>query len=221
MRIPHWQKVIQEIEENTRDDLSTLIAGVDPDTHYTSVAYVNYDHPTRDYRLVGGQVFKVPKKKSGSEAVCSMAHSLARPPLLRPDGAFVEDQLVRRGGNSRTKNPQNLIPLAQVAGACAAHFRGVHTAMVQANDWKGSVGKVPNQSRTCEVLGMEFEVKDAGYCVPLCRPQECYSIGEDGRESDVRPSDWHHLLDAAGIAIWAHKKLITQRTKVRFRKRSR
>lgn len=220
MRIPHWQKVLQEVEEATRGELSTLIAGVDPDTHYTSAAYVLYDHACRDYRLFGGQVFKVAKKKTGSEAVCAMSSMLGRHGLLvGPDAAFIEDQLVRRSGQGRTKNPQNLIPLAQVAGACASHFGGVPAAMVQANDWKGSVGKVPNQSRTCETLGMEFEVKDAGYCVPLCTPERCYSVDEEGIQKDTRPSDWHHLLDAAGIAIWAHKKLIVQRAKVKARRR--
>jgi hypothetical protein len=117
-------------------------------------------------------------------------------------GIAVEAQEIYRG---KTKNPQDIAVLAASAGVLlgAARARWPHADAVFAlpKDWKKGVPKRIHQARVLKRLGVPCELvgeKGTGYCVPLW-PEGKLPIGE----ADLNRSDWKHVVDAIGLAVYA------------------
>lgn len=117
------------------------------------------------------------------------------------DALAVESQEAYRGAGKNRATPDALVKLAHVAGAAAREYsrlvpgRSVHMPAPKA--WKGSVKKWITHRRVCEAFGWEFvrhDTKAGGWCEPVV------TFGE------IKGSQWSHVLDAIGLALWALKQ---------------
>lgn len=168
------------------------ILAVDPDLHNTAWCVLD------NARVYGG-VLSISKSLKGDDAVCAMAESLQRlahvPWIDVCDVYLVESQELHRMHKAA---PKDILRLAQVAGAALATVShqqpgGAIVRLVSPQEWKGQVPKEIHQARVCKRLGWEFTTK-AGYCVPNEKHLEDFGV--------VNLSDWKHLLDAIGLALW-------------------
>lgn len=170
-----------------------IILGVDPDLHATSFVWLGSNG------VLDVRVARVPKKIVGDEAVDAMCDVLAGMDLLRtalPDLVVVEGQHIVRGEKG-TKNPVDILRLAQVAGAasCAARraYRSTKTIRPTPAEWKGQVPKEVHQARVLRDQG--WGTMEAGLA----------ALGT--RWPEVTTREWLHVVDALGLAQWGRKKL--------------
>jgi len=173
-----------------------IILGIDPDLHNTGIA-----------TLLGSQVrevavARVSRRLKGRDAVLAMVDSIASTVGLLTDAVelvVVEGQVIYLG---KTKNPMSILHLAQVAGGALRSGFARSKLLPEPREWKGSVPKQIHQARVLTELGWAFErrgtVKD-GYCVPTSAPN-VFGAGA------LRPSDWKHVTDAIGLALWGYEK---------------
>jgi len=194
----------------------TLFLGIDPDMHDLAVASVctlpspvEGAPPTVTWSV--GCV-RIPKAITGLECVPILGAELmaaawkwrnAWDKLIQNDSPVVaiETPMVYR---KETKNPEDIIHLACVAGAaaCAYASQGFRVEMVEPQRWKGQVPKGVHQKRTLDALGLTGKRRggeSAGYMVP----DDPAFFGEFG--ASAKDGDWKHLLDAVGLALWASK----------------
>ncbi len=173
----------------------------DPDLHNTGWALVEKGaSDVLHVRDVG--CIKVPtqikkKKTKGEWAVRLMSRAVAewdRPVPWIEEIYVVEGQQIYFG---KTPNPQNIVHLAQVAGACLAWSDCEHTYLPSPSQWKGSVEKHIHQARICKKLGWDYEIRASGknrYAVPTNAP------------FSLKATEWKHCMDAIGLAIWGLEK---------------
>jgi hypothetical protein len=113
----------------------------------------------------------------------------------------VEAQEIYQFGTGRTANPKSIMYLATVAGmALAAHSRAFHLFFPTPQAWKGSVPKIIHQARILSKCGWKYEkvgTLDNGYCYPVDVP---IGLG------DFKKTDWKHLVDAIGLALYAKEQ---------------
>lgn len=187
--------------------------GIDPDLHNTAIAGVD-----EGGKLLFLKVASVPKNIKGSDAVPFMAYEVRRAlrglSLAFHTYGVVESQEIAYTARMGV-NPRSIIPLAQVAGACVAELIPVRkegaasVTVVSPQAWKGSVPKHIHQARTCKRMGWEFQTAGTGknqYCVPI--PASMNLGCQDVYYGNItRESDWKHLLDAIGLALWLRDKV--------------
>ena len=113
----------------------------------------------------------------------------------------VEAQKTYRG---KTKNPQDIVVLAAAAGvvlnAACARWPQATASFVLPEVWKKGVPKRIHQARILSRLGVPYTAKGTksdGYCVPHW-PEGRAPLGAD----KLNMSDWKHVVDAIGIAVW-------------------
>lgn len=170
--------------------------GVDPDLHACSWALLG-----SDLSLHCG-VWHVTNKLKGADAVAAMIQNIELPlpqvELQNIQIVVVEGQtLVARPG-ARHRRPDNIIHLAQVAGAAAATLmRQCHCSRLlipRPAEWKGQVPKDVHQARTYGRLGIQSE-QASGYVLPADQAQR------DSYAPGVRRAAWKHIGDAIGLAF--------------------
>lgn len=183
--------------------MSDLVIGIDPDTKSTAVAVAT------KHKLIEVAVIKPSKQDEDDSPAVAMARAVALhlPRIinrLNVNKIVIEGQQIRHGSSSP---PADILQLALVAGACvgvAARALGgiLSTILVPIpHDWKGNTPKPINQMRTFRALGLEAEQRSE-YCVPLDSPALQRVLGYQ----DVNTSDWKHLGDAAGLALWGARR---------------
>lgn len=177
--------------------------GIDPDLHTTAFAQVGLDKS-----ILGVGVAKVPAKFKGTEAVLRMIAEMQRFAcnhvwVTSTRLVCVEGQELYVG---KTKNPKDILALGQVAGGCVAAFAGLSIipdlAMPLPKEWKGGVPKRIHHARIYGSLGIAYKAcgtKENGYAVPL---DPVRTIGK------VLKSDWKHIGDAIGLALWAREQWV-------------
>lgn len=181
-----------------------LYAGVDPDLHDTAIAWLT---PKRE--VVKIDIVRVPQKLKGLDAANAMAVALVQASLGPPIEPYetviltVESQAYRSGasGGKRRANPEDLIPLATVAGAALARvlwsaMRRATSTLVLPEDWKGQRPKLVHQKEICKKLGWSYDEK-RDFVVPheeIVKRLEAHC--------NMIPADWKHALDAIGLALW-------------------
>lgn len=197
------------------------LIGIDPDLHRTAIALVE---PTvAGPMLRAFTVFRVPTTTTGSDAVVAMSRQVLHGVLHfaacaeigpnEPVRVAIEGQsLVARPG-FRHRRPDDIVHLAQVAGAalaaCVGTFDEGTFLLPRPGEWKGQVAKHAHQARTLRALGIDYEfVGEEGAKGSYARPTSIplLSGALQGALGGVRPSDWRHLSDAAGLALWAAPK---------------
>lgn len=186
--------------------------GVDPDMHHTAIAVVDVD----------GQVVMVGMVKTKDckerEAIVEMSHALAdyfmADELPRNIHTLVvESQEISYTAKSG-KNPRSVMMLANISGAVLAAAKVFYSIqgqdcrnvfLVPPAEWKGQVPKQIQQARTLQRLGWGFiktGPKLTGYCYPEKVPTNVIGI------ENILQGEWKHVLDAIGIALWAHDSFI-------------
>ena len=114
------------------------------------------------------------------------------------DLLVVESQEAYLGSGSRKSTPKDLIWLATVAGLMAA-IPSERLLMPRPKEWKGQVPKAIQQGRKARRLGWQgtiHETKSGGWFEPTdfgAYPPEIH---------DVRGTQWGHVMDAIGLALW-------------------
>lgn len=208
----------------------SYVLGIDPDLDTTAFAFVNANTSCVELVGVARPATRVVGRKAErmvAAIVKALSSVTSGGALLKPFHAaihaaveghrilrvVVEGQQIYQGVRQR---PDDILRLAQVAGAAAGvatHLAGAtQLLMPRPQEWKGSVPKPIHQARVLERLGWPYErkgpapkrtmgkVEHAGYCVPT-------SVPTDVALYDVRPSDWKHIVDAIGLALWGVDQL--------------
>lgn len=176
----------------------TYYIGIDPDVSTTAVATVGVvrDSESNELQVYGVQA-TVFRAKDTIEALYRFGGDKTYPVSTR---VAVESQHVIRG---RTKDPGSIIKIAQVAGAAAAWACRSGGSLLQMPDpveWKGSVPKQVSMERTARALGWDYTKKGTaktGYIVPK-KP----GVTNWNEVKLFLDSDWKHLMDAFGLALW-------------------
>ncbi|MEM7311343.1 MAG: hypothetical protein AAF682_32050 [Planctomycetota bacterium] len=169
-----------------------ITIGIDPDTKATGIAVVE------DGKVIRVATATVPAKwdiDKRTRAMVKRLHEVltelkAHVPHL--DRAVVEGQMVYPRERTR---PNDLIPLAQIAGAAEAYIGllwNVDVIAPKPRDWKGQVPKDVHQRRILARVGLTNGLD-----------------GVPGAESMTR-TQRGHVVDAVGLALWgAELKLRT------------
>lgn len=206
----------------------SYVLGIDPDLDTTAFAFVDANTTCVELVGVARPLKGVGRKVERMVAAINVAftniacdtHEFTYSQKIRD--AFergrifctvVEGQQIYQGVRQR---PDDILRLSQVAGGgagIASHLCGAtRLLMPRPQEWKGSVPKPIHQARVLERLGWPYErkgpapkrtmgkVEHSGYCVPT-------SVPSDVALYDVRPSDWKHIVDAIGLALWGVDQL--------------
>jgi hypothetical protein len=200
-----------------------IALGIDPDLHCTAWGVVstapNLANPIRAVGIV-----TVDRKLTGTAAVEAMLRQLSialDEPfcLFNIDTVIIEGQNLSGQGGRKHARPQDIIHLAQVAGAaagiaqaaCPLAFEGVRIPSPEV--WKGSVPKGAMQGRLYTRLGVPFTFKGGDgdqYAVPDWGQDvgTFHRFAHGGKASrKINPGDWKHLGDALLLAVWGLEQL--------------
>lgn len=177
--------------------MSTYFVGIDPDLHTTAIAVADL------HEVYHIEVVRSSNNLKGHDAVLDQIQRLAMAlprllehPLYDPATLVVESQRIYE--RHQKANPNSLLPVAQVAGGAVGVCEGRWANLVLPQDWKQQQPKEVNQARTYEHYGWDHK-KAKGYVVPT-----------NHGFTNVKDSDWKHLGDALGIALWAAKEAETK-----------
>jgi len=177
-----------------------IFLGIDPDLHSLAIASVGIGPVVRSLRVVNS------KGSTERDAVVDMASALAKLQLPEtPTVVVVEAQEVVYTARSGA-NPRDLINLAAVAGATVCKmkmlFPSASVWLTPPGTWKGQVPKQIHQARMFSKLGWPYEPRGSkirtGYCRPLSYGSQEAPAGAEG----LNISDWKHVGDAVGLALW-------------------
>lgn len=186
--------------------------GFDPDSHATSWGALEYVQGSMP-RVIGVGVVKVPASYKGFRAVREMAREMQKAELpFTPDILVVEGQQIYEKGKAK---PDHILQLAQVAGGVFSHCLGrwprAESYLPRPMQWKAQVPKRVHQARVWEKLG--FETSGHGHT------QHGYSSPKDGGKiptyGRVTRSDWKHIGDAVGLALWGIEEACGKFRKIR------
>lgn len=171
----------------------SLTLGIDPDLHSTGFAFVS----TKGVLYAG--TVTVSREMKGAEAAVEMARNLAAAFELvdyAPQVTVVEGQQLYDGPGKRHRRPQDIVHLANVAGAALgcvyARFPSTVGMLPKPRDWKGTINKGLKQRHILESLGVKA-IHDEETALPI----EVPSWG-----THIRKSHWSHVIDALGLAQW-------------------
>jgi len=187
-----------------------VILGIDPGLHTTALAVYcpgTVSNGPPGVRYVG--VICGDESLKNREAALDMAISIVDTDLDL--GGWRWTRLVVEGqhldGRDSKVPPSDLINLSLVSGACVARFGpGCVVDWPLPSTWKGSAKKVPHHEDLCKKLGWTFTHRGRGKS-KMVVPTPSYSVpGVDTLEE----ADWLHVLDAIGLALWAHESTARQ-----------
>lgn len=195
-----------------------LFLGCDPDMHSTAFAAVD-----ETMKILAVEVCNVPAKLKGTDAVLAMIDSFpwAMDNLkvwANPSSCAVESQELYKG---MTKNPRDIMHLAQVAGAACLKFTQCmipdtvlyFPAPVQ---WKGSRDKLSHHKHILARAKVPVQfIGEMGGKEPYCFIYPDYANANISGASDLTPSDWKHVIDAIGLAQYAAERYTFETSKAK------
>ena len=179
-----------------------ITVGIDPDTKTSAIALME-DGQLKEVKIIKGNGLQAQVKGLGE---------------FLGEGGFeyhrykhyvIESQQIYAGG---TKNPGSILKLAHVAGG----LLGVVSesgwldrfSFPTPREWKGSVPKQIHQARILSRLGWEYKKSGtvkAGYCYPVGTVFKEAKQNIEGAQG-LKRTDWKHLVDAIGLAMWGEKQ---------------
>lgn len=193
-------------------------AGLDPDLHTSAFAVID-----ETCTLVHLDITKLNNNFKAERAVVNqnslifdLLATAGKTLPVSENGSFtvaiacwaVESQSVTYTGRSG-KNPQDMIPVAQVAGAWCCVLAGWADTPVKRQlfpkpqAWKGSVPKQIHQARICKEMGWEYQKRgsrtNGGYCLPVLPPDSKWHAFTEAHGV----TGWKHAMDAIGLALFA------------------
>lgn len=202
-----------------------LFFGADPDLDTTSIAAVDESCKVR-YVAVAKSGAQAKDREAVVPAVKALYEWVLDPYLRvvrtgqQVGGIAVEAQEIYRGvGDASTKNPRSLLLVGNVAGAAlvclmAAMGEDSPTHFPAPQAWKGSVPKPIHQARILHRVGWQYEQVGVtpgkkvvrGYAFPA-NPEDY--AGVPGA-SKLKKTDWKHVTDAIGLALYARDQYNAQ-----------
>lgn len=177
-----------------------LFIGADPDMHTQSLVVVDEKRKLRKIVQI-----KISRDIIGREAICAMAEAVAS---LGPDvipactASAVESQEIAYT-TKQGANPRSLLLLANVSGILLTklYARCPLVSLPTPQMWKGSIPKKIHQARICKKMGWQYKVR-SGYVVPDVDLDKVEIVGK------LNPSDWKHILDSIGLALWVRSEFL-------------
>mgnify|MGYP000125496789 CR=1 FL=1 len=181
----------------------TLVIGVDPDKDTPAFASVMIEEDlstkvvfcgvAENEMLVLGRVCQFTRTELDLESIETRIF------IESPEAVYARGRGIRI---------QDIVELARTAGAIAGSFATMGMGpidYVTPAEWKGQVPKDISQARTCSRLGWGYQRKGGkkGYCIP-----SGVTHFPAGVES-LKGSDWKHVLDAIGIALWGADTIVS------------
>jgi len=196
--------------------------GLDPDTIHSGFAAVlafEGKYIPFAWGILGESITdsKIPIVNSVHRQVITLMQALSTtesyPGSRQHINIAVESQEVYAGG--LTRNPRDLLPLAQVAGALlgvSMQYRHFATfKFPKPAEWKGQVPKNIHHNRIASKLDIPIEAKKT-YTKPTEegeRRLEAMAMSLPANlnlrkfSTQVKGPQWSEVLDAFGLAIWA------------------
>lgn len=176
--------------------------GADPDMH--SQSFVMVDEANKLRRIIQ---IKISSKLTGREAICAMADQVSHlesGSIPWCTAAAVESQEIAYT-TKQGANPRSLLLLANVSGILLTKLYGrcPHVSLPTPQAWKGSIPKKIHQARICKRMGWDYTER-SGYVVPSVDLRDVDIIGK------ITSSDWKHILDSVGLALWAREMFLKQ-----------
>lgn len=172
----------------------TWSLGVDPGLHRVAWALVTDTEGQ-------GRIEEVGIVRSDGEtaerAVVAMIKALDGANVPSSFTAVVEGQEIYKG---MTKNPMDILHLAQVAGAVAGRLNPEGLRMPLPKEWKGTTPKDVHQLWVLEAYGIAGErvsAKDGARPLP--------GAMEARGSHTIKSNEWSHVIDAIGLARWGIK----------------
>lgn len=173
------------------------VLGIDPGTRRTGFAVLD------GLEVKGVACAATPSSLKGRDAVLHMVPNLELCMLklffedpTEPDVIVVENQAVHHGTTKNRSRPQDLILLAQVAGAALAYavyfWDKARVEFPTAHEWKGGVPKTISQARSYSKVGIKYK-KTSRYTYPTDPPEWA---------NGIKKAEWAEIGDAIGLAIY-------------------
>lgn len=169
----------------------TVILGIDPDTKNCGFAVVD------GLKVVHVGVAKQREStgyaslKPMTGALYEELSKLAAWPISK---VHVEGQKIYQTGPFKTKNPDDILLLAQVTGLAVAVsaliWPKVPCHVFKPYEWKGSNPKRVSQARICKKLGWDYEIVSDDWARPTNPPFQINPAGA-----------WKHVMDGIGLAL--------------------
>lgn len=181
----------------------SYVLGIDPDSKATAWAIVD-PHSRQGVAPLSVGVWKT---KSAETAGVIRELSVALQSFTGAKSMGYFDLVVVEGQehhHGRKTPPNDLIRLGQIAGALAGFYSTLCNtiAIPTPTRWKGSVPKDIHQARTFAKLGI-LSSKAAGYSFP----SGCAALSRVQGAASLNKSDWKHVGDALGLALWGAEQL--------------
>ncbi len=170
-----------------------ITVGIDPGVRECGIAILHGDE------IAECIVVRLPRSVKGAERVptmIKMLHDVHVPHVA--DCVVVEGQTAydyRGEVDLKKVDPNDLIHVGQVAGACAALFltdKNCRLIIPEPKIWKKQVAKSKMQARLYHRLGWGYELR-SGYAVPKNPPSHL---------SHLKGTDWKEAGDAILLAMW-------------------
>ena len=196
---------------------TNLFIGCDPDLHTMPIAWV-------DSSLACVRIDMIRNKTGGA---LEMTQALKRSSMWGGYDAFaVEAQEIYPSGPNRTKRPDDILHLGQVAGAAVCYLSDPDPASTSVGyfplpcQWKGQLDKQAHHRRILTAAGIEEEL-----WVYMGGPSGKYiAISKDAGisgQTDMNLGDYKHVVDAIGLAQYAATRYRDEKLKAKFLKETR
>lgn len=176
-----------------------MILGVDPGLHSTGLAVCSLNE------ILELAIVSVPGDLTEDDAVIAMVRALQ---LKLPwwggiEHVVVEGQQIYLG---KTHNPDSILRLSQVAGACVSWATqgqpGCTIAIPRPKKWKGDIPKGVSAGRSLDHYGILCKVSKDGEDIDV---DPCHLSGIKGAR-DIPAKELNHVFDALGLALWGLTK---------------
>ena len=188
-----------------------IVFGCDPD--YRATAWATFD--TNEYSVLRAGVVVAEHKLKGSFAVAHMMEQILNSPTLPPvmdeDGVDIVVCEYPKAYPKSEVQPNNLIGLAMIAGVMFGRMRGEEGIFPHPQEWKGTISKSVHQKRILTKLGWRYTQ----------RGKQLIPNTTIVRSWDIRPSEWTHVIDAIGLAMWGAEQIRQREAVARAAQRRR
>lgn len=179
-----------------------MIIGIDPDL--TSTAIAVYDPMLQ--KMVRLALVRARGYQSMLSTLPLELERMLGPYIAGVDAVVIEGQKIyqtRTGGKEARADKNDLVHLAHVTGICyglLASHPSITPYVVEPSQWKGQRTKIATGTKLMNALGWRGRQRGGKDPYIEMFDQDSICKTSDGRK--VKASDWKHLVDAAGMALW-------------------
>ena len=172
-----------------------IVLGIDPDTRHTAMVLASAAEVFQVYVIRASSDTEESSTLRMIKCLAPAFEALAR----KADAIVVEGQQIYTGKSAASTD--SILCLAQVAGALVAYanltFPDKIIWMPKPSQWKGNVPKLVHHARVLSHYGIDYETGN-----DFCYPSGCSRAARIPGYGKTKKSDWKHLGDALGLALW-------------------